>query len=251
MRNRKHPSLAGFLVLTWALASLLLGCTPAQNAATPAEGVATLPTAQGTVTITSPLAGSTIFAEALFVSGTAADVPADRFRLIVTTTDDAVLADTSVTVENGVWGVELVHEYTGDPVEALIVAQNSAGDNYDAESVVIASMDDRPEGTFGLILEPQPDAVVGGDQIEVVGTGSGLFENTLIMQLREPDGTVIAETIVTIDNPYFVDERVWVADLATEGHTGPASILIGYESAENGDFITLDETEIMVSEVAG
>lgn len=228
---------------------LLVGCTAAQQ---PTDISVTAPsTAQGMVNISSPLTGSSIFAEALYVAGTADNLPQNRFQLRVISVDEELIAETMVMVTDGAWNVEIVHEYSGEPTEALIIAQSESGAEYDAESVLIASTENRPEGTFGAILSPQEDMVVGGDQIEVTGTGSGLFENTLILQLLEPDGTMITETIVTIENPYFIDERVWVADLETAGHTGPAIVRISYQDAASGESIILDEEEIMVSEVAG
>jgi len=248
MPVHKLMRIANVVVVIALLSAVLVGCAPA---APPADFTAEPDTPRGAVTIISPLTGSTIYAEALFVTGTAQDVPENRFRLRVVTADDVVLAQPTVTVEEGMWSVEIVHEYDGVPTEALLIAENAAGGEYDVESVVIASMDNRPEGTFGAILSPQEGMVVGGDQIEVTGTGSGLFENTLLLQLREPDGAVISETVVTVANPYFVDEIVWIADLETNGHTGPAIVHIGYEDAATGERITLDEEEIMVSEVAG
>ncbi|MCA9913418.1 MAG: hypothetical protein KC496_08710 [Anaerolineae bacterium] len=231
---------------------LLAACTPAaapdttENASSP-----TGETIQGQVNITSPLTGSSIFAEAIYIAGTAQGIPDDRFHLRVVTIDEVILAETDIIIENNAWSVELIHEYDGVPNEALIIAEDGNGNQYDAESVLIASMENRPQGTFGIIISPQEDAVVGGDQIEVMGTGSGLFENTLFLQLANPDGEIITEIVITLDNPYFVDERVWVADVNTEGHTGPAELRIGYQDAESGDFITLDEQAIMLSVAAG
>jgi len=248
MQNRRILLLMKITFLLVIYSSFLMGCVTAEPAT---ETVENGGSAQGTVNITSPLTGSSIFAEVLFIAGTADNLPQNNFQLQVISAADQVLAETTVTVEDGAWSIELLHEYDGEPTEALIIAQNDAGSRYDAESVLIASVDNRPEGTFGMILSPQEGVVVGGDQIEISGTGSGLFENTLILQLIEPDETLIAETIVTVDNPYFIDERVWVADLETDGHTGPAIIRISYQDAESGEVIILDEEEIMVSEVAG
>lgn len=238
------------LIFLWLL--LLAACT---SDATPDNvdntDSPTVETISGNINITNPLTGSSIFAEALYVAGTAEDLPGDSFHLRVVTADEAVLVKTNVTVEDGAWSVELIHEYDGVPNEALIIAEDEQGNQYDVESVLIASMDNRPQGTFGVILSPQEESVVGGDQVEVMGTGSGLFENTLILQLTEPGGEIITEVILTLDNPYFIDERVWVADVETNGHTGPAVLLIGYQDARTGDFVTLDEHAIMLSVAAG
>ncbi len=238
------------LIFLWLL--LLAACT---SDATPDNvdntDSPTVETISGNINITNPLTGSSIFAEALYVAGTAEGIPGDAFHLRVVTVDEVILAETEVSSDNGRWSVELIHEYDGTPTEALLIAEDANGNQYDAESVLIASLDNRPQGTFGVILSPQEGSVVGGDQIEVMGTGSGLFENTLILQLAEPGGEIITEVILTLENPYFVDERVWVTDVDTNGHTGPTILRISYQDAESGEFITLDENAIMLSVAAG
>ena len=246
----RHISLLSILIII-----LVTACT-----STPQErgGVTLVPTQavlKGNVDITQPISGSIIYAESLFLQGTAHDIPAEGFKIQVVTPDDLILAETTVIPEGENWQVELVHGYTGEPIETVIIARsvnNAIPEDYDIESVAISAAENRPEGVFGSLIAPSPDATVGGDQIQVVGRGSGFFENTFSLVLEEADdATEIAQTIVTMTNPYFIDDMIWEADLATNDFTGHAVLRMIYHDAATGEIIEVDRVKIVVSSIAG
>lgn len=230
---------------------LLIGCTPQAPVATPTTGPAPL---VGMVDIQVPVSGAVIYSELLYIAGTAEGTPAEGFRIQVFDLDEALLAEAVVQPENGSWTVEIPHQYQGEPIEVSIVATGihaAAGQDYDVEAIVLSALANRPDGAFGSISSPSGGSDVGGDQIVVFGTGSGLFENTLIVQLRQADGTVIDEQIVTLNNPYFVDEVVWSTEIMTNGYTGSAELVALYYSAEDGSEVVLQRVAITVSRAAG
>ena len=242
-------------ILVVVIAGLISAC----GAQAPSGDVQVIPTQeiiQGQVTIDAPLDGSIIYSDTITIMGSAEDRAADDgFLLQLLLTDDSVLAEETITpAETDRWSVTLEHGYNGEPSQLLIVAfpiGDTGGQDYALASVVVADEQYRPDGTFGTILSPSPEAVVGGDQIEVIGTASGLFENTLIIALEERDGTLISREIITVNNPNFIDEMLWSADVQTEGYTGNARVRIYYTSARDGEEITLDQRDVVVSVAAG
>lgn len=238
-----------------AIMALLAACTPPNQAPQP-TALPDVEDIQGTVDITFPQSGAIIYAETLYLTGTADNLPDEGFRLQVITDNDETLMETVVTPpdERDNWTTEVAHEYDGDPIQAQVLALPADSDitiEYDRETIVISSQDNRPEGVFGSVTLPTDDATVGGDVIPVSGTASGLFENTLIVTLTASDGTQLDEEILTITNPYFIDEVNWSTELNTDDYTGPATVRAYYISAQDGEEITLDEVDVMLSMAAG
>jgi hypothetical protein len=238
------------------LMMVIAACTPA--ASDPGTGELTVLSTEaplpGSVEIEVPENGAIIYAETMFISGTASDLPDGGFQLEVVTASGEQLVETTVQPDDGSWQVELVHGYEGDPMEAQIFAlpvDTTIQGEYDVETIAVSSQDNRPEGTFGSIISPGEGVTLGGDSIEVSGTASGLFENTLVVVLEDAEGSVLDEEILTITNPYFIDEMVWSATLETDGYTGEATIRAYYQDAQDGDEVTLDEVTFTLQVAAG
>lgn len=239
-----------------SLVTLILAgaCGPGTPAATLPP---TPPEITGRVEITMPQPATVVYAEALYLSGTAENIPDNRFTLHLLDSDDQLLAQTAVTVqEDGRWQVELVHGYSGDPDEASILALPSypgapAGGTYAARSIMLAGSSARPEGAFGSITGPLEGDSIGGDFIQVSGTVSGVFENEFTLELVSADGRVIDQRPVLTANPYYVDEVPWSAELATNGYTGPATVRAYDLSAHDGSEIALASVNITLTNTAG
>lgn len=234
----------------------ITACTPATPEPGPGQltVIATPAPLPGSVEIDVPQNGAIIYAEMMFISGTADDLPDEGFLLEVVTASGEELVETTVQPEDGTWQVEVPHGYEGDPMEAQIFARPVSEmfeGEYDVETVAVSSQDNRPEGTFGSIMTPGEGVTLGGDSIEVSGTASGLFENTLIVVLEDTEGDVIDEEILTITNPYFVDEMVWSTTLETNGYTGEVTVRAYYQDARDGDEVTLDEVTFTLQVAAG
>lgn len=206
----------------------------------------------GQVTIQRPQTGAIIYGSTLYISGTAENLPTGQFRLSAVTASDEVIIDSPVTIENGVWSYETPNAYTGDPTELTISALPAAGGpELDVASVVISSEANRPEGTFGSILNPFEGETVGSGTIPLNGTASGLFEGTLNIDLKRPDGSVITGIVLTVENPGLIDEVPWQADIQTTDYRGPAVLRAYYHSAQDGTPITLATVPITIGDAAG
>lgn len=211
----------------------------------------TVPPLIGDVTIDQPESGSIIYAETMLLSGTASDVPAEGFLLRLTINEETIVEST-IQPEDGVWSVQWVHQYTGEPTEATLTALSPnplVQAEYITSLIVLSSVAHRPEGVFGRLLFPNDEEVLGGDQLEVRGTASGIPDNTLTVVLENSEGIISQQTAI-IDNPFFIDEMIWSADLTVTGETGPATIRV-YYTDESGEEVLLDEVDIMLSMVAG
>jgi len=208
----------------------------------------------GEVDIVYPSNGTVIYAEAITVSGTMFGADQQTFTVELIDPDDAVIASADVQTQEGDWRVEIAHNYTGDPSEVTVraVPSGEVEGEYDSATILLSNASLRPEGTFGTITAPLEGDVVGGDSILIEGTASGLFENTLIVEMVLPEGAVLAEQVLTVNNPYFIDEVPWQAELAfADDYTGPASIRAYYTSADDGSEIDLDQVGVMIEVAAG
>lgn len=239
-----------FRLLPLILLLIAASCTPGASGPTPTP---TPPPLTGEVNVETPQDGSIIYAELLYVSGTARDLPPEGFRLQLVGSDEELLFEQSVRVEGERWQVEIPHGFSGVPSEAalyILPADPVVEGDYGVISLALASLDQRPEGSFATIRAPGAGAVVGGDEILTYGTASGLFENTFILRL-EQDGAVIDEQIITINNPYFVDDVSWTASLRTQGRSGNATIRAVYISAMDGSENILAEVAVLLTTEAG
>ena len=218
----------------------------------PAESpTPTEPPLVGAVKITSPKLGSVIYAETLFISGTIQGVEA--FKLHIETVNGEILFNGEITGIDGHWNTEIVHGYSGEPIEALIQAKSTdsrVSMQYDERPILIASVAYREEGIFGLILYPTEQQSVGGDSIQIEGTASGIPDNRLSLLLRHDEG-LIDKQIIILDNPYHIDARTWSANLLTNGYLGTAFIDIAYTDPETNSEQILDTISIIIGSAAG
>jgi hypothetical protein len=222
------------------------------GADTPAEPpTPTEPPLIGAVQITSPKLGSVIYAETLYISGTIQGV--DAFTLHIETVTGETLFNGEITGVNGHWNREIIHGYTGEPIEAIIQAKSTDSHvslQYDELPILISSLTYREDGIFGLVLFPSEQQSVGGDSIQVEGTASGIPDSRLSILLRHDKG-LIDKQIIVLDNPYRIDERTWTADLLTNGYLGTAFIDIAYTDSETKSELILDTISIIIGSAAG
>lgn len=240
-----HGMLIAFLALALTACAIVGETSPTQVAQVPPEAV---------VTFDFPPSGSIIYASQIAFRGTAQNLPAEGFRLSILDTDDELVAEANIIPDaTGNWALELAHGHEGEPSEYAAIAlpanPETFGD-YAMTSFIIAEESYRPDGTYGILLQPSPEEVVGGDVIPVTGTASGLFENTLVLTLAHNE-RVIAQEILTLNNPYFIDEIIWTVDMPTNNYAGPATLTISYTNAESGAEIILDSVTFFLSEIAG
>jgi hypothetical protein len=248
------------LILLVSFVFFLAACAPTPQGqgslqTSGVTSVATPASLQGDVDIIYPVSGSIIYAESLYLQGTAEDLPAEGFLIQVIAPDDSVIAQSTVQPQNGAWTIELPHNYNGDPTEATIIAKSldaSIPGDYDIASIVISGAANRPEGIFGSIIVPSEGETVGGDSIFVSGRGSGFFENSFVLVLETADdGEAISTTVVTMHNPYFMDDMIWEAELARNDFVGNAVIRAYYNDAESGAEVEIFRINVVVSSVAG
>lgn len=207
------------------------------------------PEASGVI-IAAPQAGTIIYAEMAFISGEVLEAE-QTFRVELVDTEDNVIAETTLTESPGIWTAELEHGYDGDPTEITIRAVSEDDAVLDSVSVMLSNMDERPDGSFGTIASPSDGDSIGGDSILVEGSASGLFENEFILALFDDAGESVAETFVLLNNPYFVDDVPWQAELIIGDYTGTGEIRAYYIDAESGDEVTLDSVTVEVEPAAG
>lgn len=227
--------------------ALLAACSPSTAAPT------ATPAPSGSVTINHPGEATTIYAELFYAQGVASEV--STFTLDIVDADDVVIQSVPVVVgEGGAWTVEIPHGYTGEPAEVTVIARPSDAESthvFASTTVILAGIAYRPDGSFAAITSPPTGQQVGGEAIPVSGTASGLFENTLLVGLYDADGEQISMVIVTLTNPYFVDNAAWSAALPTNGYLGSAQIRAFYNEPRDGKETVLAQIDVEIGEPAG
>lgn len=201
----------------------------------------TIPALEGNVDILYPEDGAVIYSEVMTISGTATT---SDFTLKLIGPDEQVIAQAAG--QAGDWKIELVHGYSGEPIEVNILAvpiDAKTGIDYDIATILLANIDSRPEGIFASITSPAEGDTVGGEMIQVGGMASGL--QTLSIALIGADGATIDSGNITLYNPYVIDNMPWTAEIATNGHTGGMEIRIS-----SGDNI-LNSVNVNVTTEAG
>lgn len=198
----------------------------------------------GEVTLVSPPDGSVIYSSVVTVAGEAQGINSGGLIVTVTDADGTILTRQTLAVREGGFEVELVHPYAGPPVEARVsITAADAPDDppYTVASVILASIEHRPEGTYIDVAVPQPGDEVGGDEIGIQGRVSGLRgERTFSVVLVGSDGAEIDRAVVTLPPAYFADELPWQAALTPGSATG--SVLVQIVSAAGDVLVTIPVT---------
>jgi hypothetical protein len=238
-------------ILFALLMSALVGCAGA-NTPPPTP---TLPIPLGEVNFILPQAGTVYYSEVMTLFGTASDIPPSGFILRVFGNENRLITQTTVVPVDGNWSVEIPITDITTPefvtVQAFSTDTSILAPYSNQTTALLSLLNLRPDGVYGTIFLPEVDAVMGGEEIPVSGTASGLFEGTLLVRMVDENDTLVTEQVLTLSAPSPFDEVPFNVSLLTNGYSGPATIIIGYTSAENGEFIELDRVSLMLSIVAG
>lgn len=242
------------LDMTIIMMALLVACRPA---AAPPDAATLEPTQvplSGSIAITTPAEGAVIYAELITLAGTASDLPENAFNLVLTGPDGERIAGTTVRDASPSWHIELMHTYTGEPIEVTISAHpldlTSTG-AYARRTIALAGHSYRPEGISGGITLPADGSTVGGEFLLITGTASGVPEYALTIDLIAEDGRLVSRTYAQTSNPYLLDDMPWRAELGINGHYGSATIQFGAQNAADNTVTPLDNIQVQIETAAG
>lgn len=184
------------------------------------------------ITLTSPVNTSVIYASSIYIAGTASNSGDVLAQLILP--DETVLTETRLNKPDGEFATEVIHGYVGDPTEVIVRIIPADSDTteeitvLDESSVLLASIEHRPEGAFADIITPQAGDTIGGDRIEVSGRVSGIENREFTVELMSSNGDVIDTQTVTLSSPYAIDDVPWRAELSLNDFTGSALIKVNF-----------------------
>jgi hypothetical protein len=182
------------------------------------------------------------------ISGTAEGLPDSGFTLVVTA-NEVEIARSRVLVHEAVWQVDLLHGYNGVTVETTIAALSSdpaLTEAYDRTLIAVGGLAYRPDGSMARMTSNTNEGTLGGDIIRVEGMASGLAQNQLVVRLLTPEDGLISESIISVNNPFVVDEMPWSADLSREEFTGAAVLELSDLSGQ-----ILESQSVTVESAAG
>ena len=105
-----------------------------------------------------------------------------------------------------------------------------------------------PGGPAIAITGPQDGAVLDLSQpVHIEGTGEGLFEGALIVEIRDADGSVLVgqPTIMQGEDVGVGEPGVWAVDLVVEAVPGANGQIVAYAaSPRDGSIVASDSVEV-------
>ena len=207
----------------------------------------TAPPSSAQVDIVSPSSGSIIYAEVLSITGTLTGSP-QRFSVQIVTPDDVVIAQADVDSQPGEWSVEIPNPLTDEPIEAEIRLVASA-EIFDRASVLLDDLANRPAGIYGSVNSPRAGMELGGDNVIVEGRASGV--ETITIQLFDDTAVnIISTVIVPLNNPYFVDDVTWQAEVPINGYVGSGLVTV-YFTPPDSENPNVEVVPIVITQAAG
>lgn len=204
-------------------------------------------TADGEAVFIYPQTGTLVYAEVLFISGTWTGEQPASLRVEGRDAAGTVLVQADIAAAGDTWQAELLHAYSGEPVEVLLRVLSPDGSTVHAESsIVLAGTGYRPTGSFGHILQPRAGQTLSGGSIRVGGSVSGLPDNTFQLTLSAEDGTILDETSLTVLNPYGIDEVPYEAELQTRAALGQVTLRAAARSTVDDSPIPLGSVDFIL-----
>lgn len=214
------------IMLTLLCVGLLCACGVIDPGPTPTPNPLS-----GTVTLTAPPEGAVIYASALYVAGTLTDVPAKNLLVQLVDEQQAIIAQAAVNASGSSWSTEIIHGYTGDPAQVtvqVVPAEAPTVGILASTQIVFAPLRERPEGAFVNVLTPEDGVEVGGDEIFVAGTASGIPENSFKVELIGSSGEILASQFILLAGRYPIDEIPWSTTLQPGEYRGNALLKITF-----------------------
>jgi hypothetical protein len=238
-RTRRCASLLICILLVW----IVTGCAALGGPTSTPDPLS------GTVTLTTPPEGAVIYASALYVAGTLADVPSKSLLIRLRTPENEIIAESRVDAVQGDWSTEIVHGYTGapNPVTVEVVPLDApSAEPFARSQIFFAALEDRPDGMFVTLITPEDGREIGGDDVLVSGTASGIPDRTFNVSLTNSNGQVLDTQTVTLSGRYDIDEYPWEVTLQTQANEGNAVIRITTADGEE-----LAAISVIMSSAAG
>jgi hypothetical protein len=248
-RNRVIGAVIGItaLMLTglaiWSQLSLMIPDAEGFLPPTP-----TSPPTAGEIIISSPVAGDTLYAELIRVTGDIRHMP-QRLVARLVDIDDTILAQAPIITQLGAFTIEMPRPQVIGEVMIQIVSAVDPSVVRASIPVFFADSAMRPSGIFGSIITPSDGEQVGGDTILVRGRVSGIRNNTIQLVLQDADNTTIIHD-VTIHNPYGVDDVIWQTDLPLDGLSGSV-VLTAYFTPSTDPNPIFSRVTLVITQVAG
>lgn len=184
------------------------------------------------VTLETPAAGTVVYTSTLTVSGQTEGVASAVMVWVqpVQTTPTFTGYTDVAPVVDGRFSVQFIPAYDGPPLE-MVVRVYAMNDEQRAtpkaeSQFILASVAERPEGTYVDVLTPQTSDEVGGDEIGVSGRASGVPDETLIVTLTDSNGVTIDTQTIQLPVTNALDDVPWAVGLKPGATIGNAVIRV-------------------------
>ena len=168
--------------------------------------------------------------------------------------DERRVEVTEPSDQNGVWqwqvDLDLFDAATGDRGTIFAYAQSAENGGilaFDTRSVIYGGETDRPWLT---VESPAPYATVAQDGIvSVIGRGGGLFENNVVVELRDDVGNVLSIAPATVDTGEVGGSGFWEVNFAVD-YVGRGFVVAYSPSPKDGSHIAEAQLDVFYGDPA-
>ncbi|MBE0411735.1 MAG: hypothetical protein IBX69_18565 [Anaerolineales bacterium] len=212
-----------------------------------------------TIMILTPGNGSTVTSP-IHISGEADPTFEQTLVVHVLDANGDVLAEEPTTIqadlgERGPYELDLHLDLDTEENIFIQVFDVSARDDniIHLSSVVVTFSPDGPEDIFVRepyrevisIIQPQMGEVISGGSLNVHGFGLASFEQTLVVEVQDEEGDVIAQEPVIVDSPEWGIPGFFQVDIAySVTYAQPGRIVVRDISPAHGDNVHLTSVEV-------
>jgi hypothetical protein len=210
-------------------------------------------------TISLPIAGSSVVAGNLQISGVVTGLANDAFTLQLVDANGQLLNAQAISVQNPnqiadvPWAATMTTGTYVGAAEVRLVAQNALNQEVLLSRVPFTLVADgaanlppvlqNASASTVSIISPPDNGTFSGSVLQVSGIAGGFPNAQFVVALVMPDGTVLNSQIVTITSADVSTMVPWSAALGTNNYHGRAEIRA---FGSSGSSATLDNVQITI-----
>jgi hypothetical protein len=152
--------------------------------------------------------------------------------------EQATILDTDTLGGSGTWSVALtVRVESRTPGHITAFSPSPVEGQQPTAASVSVTYGQKPstQARVTIIFPTHPSVVDGNAPIGVTGTGEGLFENNVVVQALDWEGSVLAETVTTLDTTESGGEGSWTAQLSVSVDLPTPGLIVAFSPSATGD----------------
>jgi hypothetical protein len=197
-----------------------------------------------TLTIAEPSNGSTVpVGQAFPVSGRGSNLFENNVVVRAYDQNGTILAEQATILNtdslggSGTWSVTLtVQVEAGTPGHITAFSPSPVEGQHPTASSIAVIYGQRPttQARIEITFPTHPSVLDANAPIVVMGNGTGLFENNVVVQALDWEGNVLAEAVTTTDATEAGGEGSWTAQLSVQVNLPTPGLIVAFSPSATG-----------------